>query len=301
VRTSTLIVAAAAVAVFLASPAGSAAAPEPAPAVKAQVEAGRTVFEATCANSMCHGSGGAGGRGPALAHRPELIVEKIRDAIQNGRSNTAMPPFKDVFDAQTQAGLVAYVQSIASDGAAPSDVVSLQGSAPPPPAAARTIPSRPWLPSTASSAAVDVGGGKGTPARGVSVFFDATRLNSCRACHSYGGAGGPVGPDIAGLGRTPDEVYARLTGGKAASAAYPAVVITLRDGSRRVGVKRDESATGLRFYDVGSVPPVSRRLAKAEIVATTPLTEGAYDHRTLGFAKQDLRDVSAFLGQNPGH
>ena len=292
----------------LAAMAGLSAGPSPAadalsPAVKAQVEGGKAVFEVTCATGMCHGAGGSGGRGPVLARR-QLPMDLIRNALQNGRPNTNMPAFKDVFDAETQARLVAYVVWLSSDGQAPTSLVTLAGPADPghgapaagPPAAGQA-PASPWLSSTASSEPLPVGPGKGTPSKGVTVFFDATRIYSCRACHTYAGAGGPVGPDLSQLKQSPNEIFASLSKARTASAAFPGVVITLRDGSRRIGVRRDETGYAIRYFDVTSIPPVSRRVAKADIAAVTVPGEGVYDHTTLPFSSQELRDVSAFLGK----
>jgi mono/diheme cytochrome c family protein len=264
--------------------------------VHSQVEAGARLFESTCASGMCHGSGGAGAHGPSLK-RP-LAPDLIRETLQNGRPGTPMPAFRDVFDSSQQAQLIAFVTSLGSNGKQPTSVVVIQGSPNSAPTAKQT-PSAPWLVGGTRSAAAAVAGGSGNPRAGVVLFFDATKLYSCHSCHTYGGAGGPLGPDLVKLEKSADEIYGSISRANIASPYYPAVILTLSDGSHLTGIKRDETEEALRIYDVSSVPPVSRRLRKSQLREITPITTaGIYDHTGLPYSKQDLLDLSAFLGKN---
>jgi putative heme-binding domain-containing protein len=266
------------------------------PAVRTPVDAGRDIFESTCASGMCHGSGGVGARGPSLK-RP-LSPELIRDTVQNGRPGTPMPAFKEVFDAGAETQLLAYVTWLSSGGRSPSGAAVIQAPAESAPAAARSGPAAPWLASNVSPQPVPIGSDAGDPRAGVAIFFDATKLYSCRSCHNYSGAGGPIGPDLAKLGKPSIEIYRSISQPRYAGAAYPAIVLTLRDGARVVGIKRDDTDDAVRVYDVSSVPPVSRRVKKSEIAEVLPVTaSGIYDHTALPYSKQDLLDVSVFLGK----
>jgi putative heme-binding domain-containing protein len=145
---------------------------------------------------------------------------------------------------------------------------------------------------------VSVGADRGTPAAGVALFFDAARLDSCHSCHNYAGAGGPIGPDLAKLGKSALEIYRSISQPRMFSTAYPAIALTTRDGAHMVGIKRDETDEAFRLYDISSVPPVSRRVRKSDIVEERAITgAGIYDHTALPYSKQDLLDISAFLGQ----
>jgi putative heme-binding domain-containing protein len=129
------------------------------------------------------------------------------------------------------------------------------------------------------------------------LFFDATRLDSCHACHNYAGAGGPIGPDLAKLGRPAIQVLGAISQPRVPSTSYPAIELTLRDGTRLQGIERDESGEAIRLYDISSVPPVSRRFRKSEVLATRRSGDtGIYDHTALHYSRQDLLDLSAFLG-----
>jgi mono/diheme cytochrome c family protein len=268
------------------------------PPVRAQVDAGKEIFQSTCASGMCHGPGGMGGHGPSL--KRVLAPDLIRETVQNGRPGTPMPAFKDLFDADAQAQLVAYVLWLSSDGKWPMGMVTVPASANGAVVAARRAAATPWLGSSVSSESIAVGSDKGNPRTGAALFFDATKLYSCRSCHNYSGAGGPVGPDLADLGKPAIDVYRSLSHADTASTAYPAILLTLRDGARMVGIKRDETSDALRIYDVSSVPPVSRRVRKSAVANVVSITgAGIYDHTALPYSKQELLDVSSFLGRAP--
>jgi putative heme-binding domain-containing protein len=261
---------------------------EPSQDVRAQVEAGKRIFESNCV--MCHGLAGSGGRGPALAGR-DLRLDLIRDMVRNGRPGTAMPAFKDVFDVESQAQVMAYVLWLASSGSEPTKLVALRPSEESETAAA-------VLPATPSSQPVDVGKEKGVPARGSAIFFDATRFDGCRACHSYRDKGGGLGPDLADASGAPLQIYRSITRPRVAAADYPAVSLSMRDGTRIVGVKAGETDGAWQVFDVSSVPPVLRTVRKSEVAEVAVVkNSGIYDHTALHYSKQDLLDLSTFLGK----
>jgi cytochrome c55X len=260
-----------------AAPAG---AEDPAAAIRAQVDDGRAAFATACAT--CHGGTGMGGTGPALAGR-DLPLSLIRQTVMNGRPGTPMPAFKEALDTDTQAQILAYVLWLTSNGREPTELVAGQANAPSP--ATETRP-------------VAVGRDSGIPALGAQLFFDPTRLDSCRICHSYDAKGGPVGPDLIGLGETPLDVYRRLTGPELTAPGYPAVAVTLRDGTRLRGIRVEETADALAFFDLTALPPVERTIPRSKIAEISATLEaGVYDHTALRLSRQDLLDLSAFLGK----
>jgi putative heme-binding domain-containing protein len=255
-------------------------------AVGAQVEAGRQSFVTACAT--CHGSSGNGGIGPPLAGR-DLTFETIKDTVLNGRTGTPMPAFKSDFDAKTLAQIISYVQWITSGGRMPSAVIASESFEDLRATAAR------------SSTPIAVGRNSGTPTRGATLFFDATQLQSCRTCHSFQGKGGPVGVDLKDVHYTPEQIYERITRPSVASSGFPGVALVLRDGTRATGVKSQDTADSLAFFDVSSLPPVKITVLKSEIVQVAELkNSGVYDHTRLPFSDQDLLDLSAYLGQPGG-
>ena len=267
--------------------------------IDAQIQAGKVVFDSTCSAGSCHGGGGIGGRAPALTHA--IPQDLITDTVLNGRPGTPMPAFKGILDSAILAQVIAYVSSLTSGGRQPTSVVVIPGS--PSNASSGPVQSKtmPWLESNASVDPVGIGSEQGIPSAGAARFFDATKLTSCHTCHSYAGAGGPIGRDLASTDKTPLEICQVISNPKSASPGYAAVRITLISGSSSVGIEREENEEVLRYYDVSSLPPILRTLRRSAVKDVKPLTgTGIYDHTTLPYTKQDRLNLCAFLGKARG-
>lgn len=259
--------------------------------IEAQVRAGKAVFDTTCSAGACHGTNGVGGRGPAVNHW--LAESMILDAVLNGRPGTPMPPFKDVLDTEKLTAVIAYVTSLSSGGRLARDSLASA-------AASRTgqPATMPWIAGNASRNRVAIDSGYGDPAAGAVLFFDATKLTSCHSCHSYAGAGGPIGVDFASIDKTPLEICRAISKPRIASVGYPAIRITMIDGSIDIGIEREESKDILSYFDVSSPLPILRSVLKSEVKNVEPLTAtGLYDHTALLYARQDRLNVCAFLGK----
>jgi mono/diheme cytochrome c family protein len=236
---------------------------------------GKKVFQATCSSQYCHGPSGAGGLGPRLIDHP-MPPDLISATIRDGRSGTSMPPFKNALDPAEINAVTAYVLSLSPSAAPPSPDEDAEPSALP----------------------VAVGRGKGTPAQGANVFFDATRLSSCRTCHTYHGRGGPLGVDLATLHETPEQVLASITRPKLASRDFPVVAITTVSGETLTGIRGKETPDTLQVFDV-TIPPVRRSLQKTQIASVSVSERGVFDHTKLGLTHQQLLDVAALVGSRP--
>lgn len=261
----------------LAAPAQDSSAP-----VHAQVDAGKAVFATSCAN--CHGAGGKGAIGPALVDR-NLSFPVLSTTILNGRVGTPMPPFKDGLDGKSLAAVMAYVQSITTGGALPTEVIA-------DPTEGGSSPSHP------GSQPVAVGMETGIPARGASLFFDPTQMTACRACHSFADKGGPIGPDLALNPKTPEQIYQSISRAKVMSAEYPAIVLHMTGSPDLNGINVEESPSAYVIFDVTSIPPIKRTVLKAQVTQAIPVAgSGIFDHTRLPFSKQDRLDLAAYLGK----
>jgi putative heme-binding domain-containing protein len=234
----------------------------------AQVILGTNVFTTSCSSSYCHGAGGAGGRGPSLQNR-DFPPEYIRDTILNGRPGTPMPSFKKTLQPHEIDALVAFVESLSPDRGRAS---SFDPSSVHPPTGKQAL-------------------------AGSDLFFDETRAGSCSACHSYGGGGGPVGPDLAMIAdKTPSQIYQALLHPAAEDPDYPAVTVTLKNGETYAGIRQSDRRDAIRMYDLSSVPPVLRTLQKTDIAKIEPIKDKpAYKHDLSGLTEQQLLALVSFL------
>jgi mono/diheme cytochrome c family protein len=250
--------------------------------VRAQVDAGKALFATTCAN--CHGSAGKGAIGPALADR-NLSLDTLRNTILNGRVGSPMPAFKDELDGTSLAAVIAYAAWLSSGGHLPDEPIALSTDAASSAARLSTQP-------------ISIGKETGVPARGALLFFDATRLQSCRVCHTFNDKGGPVGPDLAIRARSPAEIFGSISRPRVPDIDYPEITVRLDDGSSLAGVKSAETADAYVLFDVSSLPPVRRTVLKSRVREAVPEgSTGIFDHTALGYSRQDLLDLSAYLGQ----
>ena len=276
---ASVAVAAVAAGLAVAAPSASTHPPE----VQRKVDIGRAIFETSCASSFCHGSGAAGGQAPRLIDRA-MDPERVRSTILNGRNGTPMPPFKDTLDPDMFETVVAFVLSVSSGGKLPVAAGAASPVAMPAPAA------------PPSPEPVAIGKEKGTPAAGAALFFDATRITTCRTCHAFRKRGAAIGPDLAGLQQPPAAILARLTDASLTSPGWPAIRVTLKDGQVLTGVRRDETDQTLRLYDLAAPLPVSRAVPKTAVARTEPVSGSLVDHTRLGLSRQQLLDLAAFLG-----
>jgi putative heme-binding domain-containing protein len=287
---------------FAAASAQSPASPAPQTA-QARVAAGKAAFGASCSSDYCHGPEGDGGGAPNLrqrAYTPQFLSRVIADGV----SSTAMPGFNKEMNAEQIAQVVAYVLTLAPTGSAaarapaPDVRPAAKAARPavagtPPVGAVSTAPTT--KPAVNNAGAGDV---RGDPAAGRDIFFDAGQAGNCRFCHTLGGRGGDVGPDLSKAATKParDLFLSLVAPRSAVGSAFAAISVTMKDGQRFVGVKRDETPDAMRLYDTSSVPPVLRSLLKTSVAAVAPADAPTMprDYASRYSLKQ-LLDVVAFV------
>lgn len=265
----------------------------------ANVEAGRRIFTGSCSMGYCHGLNGAGGGGPKLAGR-KFSVKYLTMVISDGVPETTMPGFKSNLSKEQLGNLILYVQSLASStatGATESNQPAVQEHLPtsgnkaaePVESAAATKPI------TVSAEDREL---MGDAAAGRALFFNSSLAASCSTCHSINGRGGKLASDLTELAAKPaKDILQSITEPNArVDEKYATLTLTLKDGSKITGVKRDEDATSLRLYDTSSLPPISRSFLKAEITKTEKLKISAMpgDYATK-LSRQQLLDLIGFL------
>jgi putative heme-binding domain-containing protein len=239
--------------------AASAYAP-PLVAAQDDVEAGASLFTTSC--KVCHGEAGVGNRAPAL-RGDRLTTEYVTNVILQGKPGTMMPKFAGAFDPKQVQQLVRYVMSLQR----PDSVWS-------------TL--------------------RGTAASGELVFFDVAEPYSCQSCHAVGSRGRRVGPDLMTKlkGKSPREIFQKIVivPHRSADPAYVTVRMKMRNGDQLVGIKAEERAGELTFYDTSVLPPAVRTVHASDILSTTRLSGSSMpsDYASR-LPLQQLLDLVAFL------
>jgi putative heme-binding domain-containing protein len=90
----------------------------------------------------------------------------------------------------------------------------------------------------------------GDAARGERIFLGK---GGCRECHTVGGEGGVLGPDLTEIGARSSPGYLRISLTEPGAATYPAyrhVRVVTADGSQVEGVRINEDTFSIRMWDL---------------------------------------------------
>lgn len=267
------------------------------PDQSANIEAGRRIFTGSCSMGYCHGLGAVGGGGPKLAGR-KFSVRYLTQVISEGVPETTMPGFKSSLSKEQLGNLIIYVQSLATSTATESNAAPTVQEHLPTSGSTAAIPTETAVPAKAIVLTAEDKELMGDAAAGRNLFFDAAQNNSCRACHSIAGRGSKIGPDLAEIATQPakDILQSISEPNARVEEKYATLTLTLKDGSKVTGIKRDEDTTTVRLYDTSSLPPISRSFLKAEIARTERLKTSAMpaDYATK-LSRKQLLDLVGFL------
>ena len=178
------------------------------PSHKQDSEAGRELFESTCAG--CHGLDGRGAeKGPNIATRAEISRRsdgEILGILQNGVPAAGMPAFARLGNTKLQA-LVQHLRSL--QGLAEKTEVT------------------------------------GNPEEGRKLFFTQ---GGCASCHMINGAGGFLGSDLTNYGAiTPMTEMREQIMNHNQSPRARTIVVSTRDGRTLSGYARNEDNFSLQL------------------------------------------------------
>ncbi len=240
------------------------------PAQPAVVARGEQVFAQSCSVGYCHGVAGAAGRGPRLRGR-SFAKDYLYSVTRDGIPSSAMPAWRGRLKDDDIRAVVEYVASLASatDPAPPAN--------PMPPGVG---------PATTASF-----NGPAQAGRGHALFFDAARDN-CGACHSVGGRGIAIGPDLTALPVKPaDDVMTAIR----AERSQHVVVARLKDGEQFPALRAEQSGEQVRLYDLTSTPPVLRTLDRGELLSLTEYPAWRHSDFAKSYTPAELNDIIVYL------
>jgi quinoprotein glucose dehydrogenase len=131
--------------------------------------------------------------------------------------------------------------------------------------------------------------------RGWGLFFYNSSAQ-CVRCHTMGGDGGKVGPDLTHIGATLKReqlLEALILPSERIAPGYGNVSLTLKDGQQVFGVLTKETATELTIATSHAEPlivPVSRISKRENLPSGMPTMEGS-------LSKREIRDLVEFLAK----
>jgi putative heme-binding domain-containing protein len=215
---------------------------------------GKRIFDGQCA--LCHGIGGAGGRGPAL-NQPKL--QRATDdfalfrIVKQGIESSEMPQFWMLTDQEIWQ-VTHYVRSLGQ-----TELVKLNGDA----------------------------------ARG-KVLYETK--GNCAACHIVRGQGGITGPELTEIGARRSPAYLRealLDPNAATPDGFLVASVLTADGRRVRGVRVNEDSFSIQLRDASNRFHSFRKSDLKELkkefgVSTMPSYKDA-------FTASELDDLIAYL------
>lgn len=264
------------------------------------IAAGSTIFAGSCSVGYCHGKEGRAGRGPRLRGKA-WDKEYLFNVILEGIPNSSMPAWKNKLSEKEIWEVVAYIMTLSkltSDSAEPpaptATVASLETA---PKVAENNSESYPQK-MTSATANLEMSAIVGNPENGKELFFDSSNDLNCGTCHKIRGVGNEVGPDLStAKEKAVRELFKDIVLPSAViSSDRQLLRIRTKSGEQIEALKVQENDLQIKLYDMGSLPPVLRTIAKAQIEKQQRESRSAMpDKYGEMYTVKQLLDIIAFL------
>lgn len=128
--------------------------------------------------------------------------------------------------------------------------------------------------------------------RGRELFTNAKKGVACKTCHSLGGVGTAIGPDLTNM---------------ASNGSIHSIVMTMHmtmtehvyrirtNVSSFPGILKQKYGDRVEYYDLGQIPPVLRTLYSNQIVSAERDDKWRHPPAMANYSAQELADVISFL------
>jgi hypothetical protein len=129
-------------------------------------------------------------------------------------------------------------------------------------------------------------------ARGEELFFQSAKPSAYGMCHSLGGKGTAVGPDLMRWGSvSPRAIAMAIT----STITVDVVWVEPKGGAAFPAMKVSEEGGHTQFYDLGKTPPALLRLAAAEVRAVKPNVTWKHPPSEVEYTPEQMADIIAFI------
>lgn len=128
--------------------------------------------------------------------------------------------------------------------------------------------------------------------RGRELFTNAKKGVACKTCHSLGGIGTAIGPNLTNM---------------ASNGSVHSIVMTMHmtmtehvvrvktNVSSFPGILKQKYGDRVEYYDLSQIPPVPRTLSNNQIISTERDDKWRHPPAMANYTAQELADVIAFL------
>ena len=129
--------------------------------------------------------------------------------------------------------------------------------------------------------------------RGRELFLHSPKGTACGTCHSMGGLGTAVGPNLTTLASSVGPRGLVMTF-KMTVYAY-AKDYKLAGGGTFPGIEKQKVGDAIEIWDLGQKPPELRKMASKDIVSVKQTQLWKHPPAGAGYTSQEFADVVGFL------
>jgi mono/diheme cytochrome c family protein len=128
--------------------------------------------------------------------------------------------------------------------------------------------------------------------RGYDLFFNSPKGAPCGTCHKLAGKGADVGPDLKNIAvLSPRAIYTVIL----ASRTQYVVEVEPKTGESFPAMRKQEEGDTIVFMDLSQVPPVEKKLTKAELKGVKDNQKWKHPPESLGYTPEQLADIIGFI------